>query len=451
MNLTNQYKRIPLEQIRVNRDARQRREINVSDLVDSVRKYGVISPIIVTRDLELIAGERRLTASREAGWRDIPCRFVDELSPTEAQVIELEENLKRQDLPWRDQTAAISRLHELYAKQDESWTKAKTAESIGLSPQWLSHVLRVAAELQSPKITNAATLVAAYNILSRGDERKIGDALSDIISAGNEMFRDGAEAESGTQAEPGDAGASQTIPAKPKETPTPESILNLDFLSWAPAYTGRPFNFIHCDFPYGINVFGGEMSGKNKWTTYDDDPEVYWKLIKCLCGNLDKIMAHSGHLMFWFSMEHYGETLDLFRQHAPSLEFNAFPLVWVKSDNVGILPDPKRGPRRIYETALVASREDKLIVQAVSNAYAAPTDKAHHPSTKPEPVLRHFFRMFVDESTSILDPTCGGGSALRAAESLGANRVLGLEVNLEHFNSARSALNQFRIMRKVSK
>ena len=450
MNLTNQYKRIPLEQIRVNRDARQRREINVSDLVDSVRKYGVISPIIVTRDLELIAGERRLTASREAGWRDIPCRFVDELSPTEAQVIELEENLKRQDLPWRDQTAAISRLHELYAKQDESWTKAKTAESIGLSPQWLSHVLRVAAELQSPKITNAATLVAAYNILSRGDERKIGDALSDIISAGNEMFRDGAEAESGTQAEPG-AGATPTATAKLKETPPPESILNLDFLSWAPAYTGRPFNFIHCDFPYGINVFGGEMSGKNKWTTYDDDPEVYWKLIKCLCGNLDKIMAHSGHLMFWFSMEHYGETLDLFRQHAPSLEFNAFPLVWVKSDNVGILPDSKRGPRRIYETALVASREDKLIVQAVSNAYAAPTDKAHHPSTKPEPVLRHFFRMFVDESTSILDPTCGGGSALRAAESLGANRVLGLEVNLEHFNSARSALQQFRIMRKVSK
>jgi DNA modification methylase len=133
------------------------------------------------------------------------------------------------------------------------------------------------------------------------------------------------------------------------------------------------------------------------------------------------------------------------------LEFSNFPLIWVKSDNVGILPDPKRGPRRIYETALVASREDRWIAKPVSNAYSCPTDKSTHPSTKPEPMLRHFFQMYVSETTRLLDPTCGSGSALRAAESLGAEYVWGLEQDKTHFDNATSALRNFRMLRMVNK
>ena len=240
------------------------------------------------------------------------------------------------------------------------------------------------------------------------------------------------------------------IPALAPRVP-PDSILQEDFLAWAPSYTGRPFNFLHCDFPYGINVFSGKLSGREAHTTYNDSPDVYWSLIKCLCTNLDRLMTPSGHLMFWFSMEYYSETLEIFSELAPSLTFQKFPLIWTKSDNVGILPDPKRGPRRIYETALIASREDRFIIRAKSNSYSSPTDKAHHHSTKPEPMLRNFFEMFVDEHTRMLDPTCGSGSALRAAESLGAEQVLGLEKDPEHFDAASKALRSFRTLRKVAK
>jgi len=162
-------------------------------------------------------------------------------------------------------------------------------------------------------------------------------------------------------------------------------------------------------------------------------------------------MAPSAHLIFWFSMEYYWLTLERFRKWAPSLTVQVFPLIWHKSDNVGILADPKRGPRRIYETALIASREDRFIVKSVSNHYSCPTDKAHHPSTKPEPMLRYFFQMFVDEHTRMLDPTCGGGSALRAAESLGAGHVLGLEKSEQYYNNAVTALRTFRTLRAVNK
>jgi DNA modification methylase len=82
-----------------------------------------------------------------------------------------------------------------------------------------------------------------------------------------------------------------------------------------------------------------------------------------------------------------------------------------------------------------------LIVEAVANLYPAPTDPLRqHLSEKPEPMLRHFFRMFVDDSTSMLDPTCGSGTALRAANELDAAHVLGLEINPEFAEDAELLL-----------
>lgn len=440
--LSHRYKLVPCKDILIDREKRQRKNIDTTDLKASIAKRGVINPIIVTRGLELVAGERRLTSCIELGLPTIPCRFAEELSWQELQIIELEENLKRSDLPWRDATAAVQRIHNLYLAQDPEWSQSKTADEIGLSPNSVSMYLRVAGQLDSPRLAQATGLAAAYNILSRIDERAIGNAVADIIEAGETLLN----------SKPNPATSpSQTDPPKPRVIPSEETILQESFLKWAPLYTGPKFNFIHCDFPYGINVFSGPMSGRNTSTTYNDSPDIYWALIKCLGENLDRIMAPSAHLMFWFSMEYYHETFEAFRKFVPSLELQKFPLIWHKTDNVGILPDAKRGPRRIYETALIGSREDRPIIKAVSNAYDAPTDKAHHPSTKPEPVLRYFFQMFVDEHSRVLDPTCGGGSALRAAESMGAKQVLGLEVDPEHCANSRSALRNFRVLRSVSK
>ena len=379
------------------------------------------------------------------------------------------------DLPWRDECRAIARIHLLYCESDPDWTQEATGKTISVSNAYISRAMRVFRDLDSPRLKDAQSIGAAYNILSRLDERAMGDAMSDILEAGagvfakieeqahvvgtamdGQKFVDGTSPASAIQSPSRATTTGQTTPffadQSTQNLPAPiqpESILHESFLDWAPTYEGPRFNFIHCDFPYGINAFGGSMSGKDKWETYDDSPEVYWKLIDCLCANLDKIMTPSGHIMFWFSMEHYEATLNRFASLAPSLLINKFPLIWGKSDNVGILPDPKRGPRRTYETALIMSREDRFVVKPVSNIYWAPTAKEHHASTKPDPVLKHFFQLFVDEHTNMLDPTCGGGSALRAAEASGAKSTLGLEISEEHCENARKALKHFRTLRAV--
>lgn len=464
MTISDTYRRVPCSTIRVDRDSRQRRVIDTSDLEPSIAKYGVLTPIILTDDLTLVAGERRLTTSIKLGLLDIPARFVSELAPTELQIIELTENLKRKDLTWQDTATAISRIHDLFLFSDPTWTITKTAQEIGYNLGSVSQYIKVAAQLHDPKVAKLESIRTAANMLTRIDDRKSADVIAEIASGIREIFDDeelenveGSDTTTplpNSSASSGDFG-NRVVARDSHETPVqltlPESILCEDFKTWAPQYSGTPFNFIHCDFPYGVGVFGGQWSGRDTNETYDDSRGVYFELLTCLLKNLDRLMGHSGHLMFWFSMDYYTETLAIFDDLAPSLFVQRRPLVWVKSDNVGIVPDSRRGPRYIYETALIASREDRPIIKTCANAYSAPTDKRFHPSTKPEPVLRHFFQMFVDDSTRMLDPTCGSASALRAAESMEAGYVLGLELSLETATTARGALRDFRNLRSITK
>jgi len=463
---------IALKDIWIDRGTRQRKEITIDDLLESIPRRGVLVPIIVVAEegpaqqpYKLIAGERRYTASRKLGLPDIPARLLTDLSLTEQRIVELEENLRRKDLGWQDQCIAIATIHDVLAQQnsESDWNYTKTAENIGYSQAWVQRCCRIAKELHRDNVRTMDTATRAYNFLSREDERVAADAVSNILSSASKAANEAFDGEGGidplddllnaptTPEKPANAPA-KSARIIPPIAPVENSILQQSFLDWAPSYDGEPFNLIHCDFPYGVNVFGGKWSGKQTTSGYVDTADIYAQLIECLCENLDNIMSHSGHLVFWLSgdITIQAKTLQMFAQMAPQLSFCNFPLIWVKSDNVGIVPDPKREPRRIYETALIASREDRLLVKPVSNAISSPTNKEHHPHTKPEPVLKHFLSMFVDSNTRLLDPTCGGGSSLRVAEALGAEHVLGLEINDEYVANARRALQHFRIHQKAS-
>ena len=225
------------------------------------------------------------------------------------------------------------------------------------------------------------------------------------------------------------------------------SVLQCDFREFAARYSGPRFNFVHCDFPYGKNPFAGAWGGsEDEGFQYEDTDDLYWELVETLCAHRERLLTPSAHLMFWLDADiaRQHETIERFRRLAPDLIFQPRALIWLKSDNVGIAPDPQRGPRWVTEVALMASRGDRKLLQPLANGYPAPTARHLHPSAKPEPMLRHFFRMFVDGTTRMLDPTCGAGSSLRAAESLGACGVLGLERDEQYAQSALKALREFQ-------
>src|SRR5687767_12155867 len=95
----------------VDRAGRQRRELrDIDKLAESIQRIGLIQPIVITGDGVLVAGERRLTAVRQLGWTHISVQFVEDLSDYELQCIELEENVKRENLPWQDEVSALERF-----------------------------------------------------------------------------------------------------------------------------------------------------------------------------------------------------------------------------------------------------------------------------------------------------------------------------------------------------
>jgi hypothetical protein len=238
-------------------------------------------------------------------------------------------------------------------------------------------------------------------------------------------------------------GLSEAIAAiEPVNTKIVAEIMEGNFLDWAKSYTGPKFNFIHCDFPYGIGHGTSDLGKAKRWGSYDDSKDVYVDLIKCLIEHRSKFIAHSAHIMLWFSMNYYQLTIDAFKEaFGDDIWIDLYPLIWYKSDNLGILPDPKRGPRRIYETALIFSLGDRKIVKAVSNVCAAPSDKELHISQKSNIALMQFMSMFVDSNSRVLDPTCGSGSAIKVARRLGASYSLGIEKDPNYAKEAKTSLN----------
>jgi DNA modification methylase len=64
-------------------------------------------------------------------------------------------------------------------------------------------------------------------------------------------------------------------------------------------------------------------------------------------------------------------------------------------------------------------------------------------------MLRFFLSMLVDETTTMFDPTCGSGAALRAAEDLGAKLILGLELDPNYASTANAKTLQARVLRQA--
>lgn len=425
----------PIASIFVNRAGRQRRELrDVDTLAESIHRIGLINPPVIKRDGELIAGERRLTACRALGWTAIPVQFVEDLDEQSLKRLELEENVKRLDLTWQEECLAVQAYHQLCKEDDNAWNAERTAEALGYSGQSIGRFLAVAGEIEAgnEKVLSADKFSVAHNVVQRNNERKRASQLAAVSTVGIQLVVDNTDTGSGEVL----GGLSEQSPGIEARSVVP--LINTSFHLWQETYDATPFNLIHCDFPYGINVTDAPRQNSAIQDHYADSPDIYYSLLERLALAMSNVVADSAHLIFWFDMKYYGETYD--QLTAMGWAVAAHPLIWHKLDNSGVAPDPQRLPRRTYETAFFGHRGDRKLTQvgARSNSFGFPGSRADaiHVSEKPLPVLRHFMGMICDEYSTVFDPTCGSGNAVKVALALGANSGLGLELDPEFHAAA---------------
>lgn len=115
-------------------------EEDLADLAASIREHGLIQPLIVTRDGDgfcLIAGERRLRASQQAGLREVPV-IVRAAEPREMLALAIIENVQRADLDPLETAQAYRRLIDEFGA-----TQAEVARIVGKSRVAVSNTLRL--------------------------------------------------------------------------------------------------------------------------------------------------------------------------------------------------------------------------------------------------------------------------------------------------------------------
>ena len=118
-------------------------EENLQDLTNSIKKRGIIQPIIVRKSsddsskYEIIAGERRWLAAQKAGLHDVPVVItdVDDLKSLEFAIIE---NVQRNDLNALEEARGYQRLIDEF-----SYDQEKVAEFIGKSRSHITNFLRL--------------------------------------------------------------------------------------------------------------------------------------------------------------------------------------------------------------------------------------------------------------------------------------------------------------------
>ncbi|MBP1620734.1 MAG: parB 1 [Acidobacteria bacterium] len=130
---------VRLDQIETNREQPRSALGDIAELAESIRRRGVLEPLIVRRTgtnrYQLIAGERRFHAALEAGLVDVPCIEM-EVSDQEALELALVENLQRKDLTPFEEAEGYRTLVEKYG-----YTHEQVAEAVGKSRPTVTETL----------------------------------------------------------------------------------------------------------------------------------------------------------------------------------------------------------------------------------------------------------------------------------------------------------------------
>ena len=163
-------------------------QVKLEELSESIKKYGVIQPIIVRKDGDIytiIAGERRWRACKNADVKSIPC-IVRDIENKNASEIALIENIQREDLNPVDEANAYEFIMDRYGI-----TQEEVSNIVGKSRVYVTNMMRLSnldEYVKSKIVSNEITAGHGRAMLSLSAEGQA--AMTDKIIKENLSVRD---------------------------------------------------------------------------------------------------------------------------------------------------------------------------------------------------------------------------------------------------------------------
>ena len=151
-------------------------EEDLNELADSIREKGVIQPLIVTEgntseSYELIAGERRLRASKIAGLSEVPVVVLEVDDEDSLLELALIENVQRTDLNPIEEAEAYKKLIDKFG-----YTQEQAAERVGKKRSTVTNMLRLL------KLPHHIQLDVTNGLLSEGHGRALVKLIEDPLN-----------------------------------------------------------------------------------------------------------------------------------------------------------------------------------------------------------------------------------------------------------------------------
>lgn len=392
----------PPHKIKVRDDLPRYRKdsVKVKKLLDSILKIKQLHPIVVTEDLTLVAGGRRLAACLLGGI-NVRCTYKTNLSPLQMREIELEENLQREDLSPADEADAIADLHilkqtiygESISGREGGWKLADTAEAIGKSKGNVIDNIQISAALKDfPELRILKTKKAIKKAV-KGCQQVVDHATA--VGEWETLIKR--------------EGSKVMLLLKTAQLDMQELEDN-------------SIDILMTDPPYGIEIdllassVGGMTGGfSTSGFKFDDSTEKALVLYKILAAESFRFTTEKAHAYIFVAPEFFYLLRELMVK--AGWQASIRPIIWIKRET-GQCNMPERWPANCYEMILYCRRVDSKLVEQGRPDWIQENpvleSQRIHPTEKPVPLLQALLRRCSLPGQRLYDPTCGSGSSLEA-------------------------------------
>jgi ParB family chromosome partitioning protein len=415
-------KYIPLDKITIPPRIRQRELITGQEftaLKKDISTHGLLNPITVTQDYELLAGFRRLKCFRLLGEEKIPAHVLSASTQIDKLIIELIENKDRKNFSWQEEVEAKGRLFNLLRKKERISVERFAQDYLSQSKALTSCELQIynAAKKNPEVYTSSESKSIALEKVVRA---RAAAVTKEMLDRDEECL----------------APEQKGKLIKPKLWNSAELLLfDLEEHS---------VDICVSDPPYGIGIERKKGKDIFKETNYDNNWEECEKILELVISRLQDVMKPGGHVYFFCDVRFLQQLEHLFRGY--NFSVCPTPLFWVK-EGLKIATAALYYPMRQYECILMAfapgekrkleitGESDVLVHQVVNHK-----DRTH-PLEKPVQLYADLIARSSRKGDTFIDPFCGTGNSLIAGMRLGL-KCFGSEIEEEYRNITKVKIKE---------
>jgi DNA modification methylase len=437
---------LQIENIKIQERARQVfSEEGLSKLQTSLAdpEVGLLHPIIVSADMQLVTGERRLRAISALHFLETPVKFNGQTIPpntipaivcsdsreqVELLKMELEENINRENFTYQEEVQLTARI----ARVQEALRRTKTPSIKNEKPKPIIQVddipiagiskeaVKEAAKVAFPNVTDATatstvkTQLAVAHVLETLPDSPLAKQLK--------AAKNGVEAEKVLQRHAKEETRAQLAASQGKNFNSKvHTIIHGDCLVELPKLTPNFFDVCVTDPIYGIdaNKFGdaaGKLSSKRH--DYDDSYETWQRVMPEALKMVSKLLKPAAHIYLACDFDRFHELKKFLLAADDNWKIQRAPIIQFKTEG-GRVPHPGFTCRRSYECWLYAYRGGKQEYNMINDVIPCSSDRTEtHGAGKPIGLLKTFLRRSAMPGDRVLDFMAGSGTIITAAHEL---------------------------------